>query len=59
MIKVLKCYISKKYNLITIINSLYLGRVRDNELKKDLYNKFTEIFTEELRKFLKNKKKRK
>ena len=48
MIKVLKCYISKKYNLITIINSLYLGRVRDNELKKELYNKFIKIFNEEL-----------
>ena len=48
MIKVLKCFISKKYNLITIINSLYLGRIRDKELKIELYNKFKEIFNEEL-----------
>ncbi len=39
MIKFLDCFYQNKYNIITIVNTLYLARIRDFKIKNILFNK--------------------
>ena len=44
MIKFLNTYKLNKYNLIVICNTFYLSRIRNIEIKRNLFDKFIQIF---------------